>query len=197
MIPTGLAIFDLDGTLLTGDSLWPFLVRLVGRRRVARALAQAVAAGLSAKDRKTAIKARLLALTLADVPLSQVHDVANWLAKDWRRWNKPLYDVLLSHKQRGHRILVATGALDLYATRLLADLPVDAILCTRMESRDGVLTGRMVDGNCVRDVKAQQVQDWINQNGPFSASWGYGNPPSDLPFLELVDHAVIVPTARR
>lgn len=37
------AVFDFDGTLVAGDSLWPFLVRAAGRVWASTALAEAVA----------------------------------------------------------------------------------------------------------------------------------------------------------
>ncbi|WP_114392451.1 HAD-IB family hydrolase [Oleisolibacter albus] len=200
---TGLAIFDFDGTLVAGDSLIPFVERVVGRRRTRLAFALAIrhamvraARARSGFDLRTAIKADFLARTLADLPVEQVTAAAEGLA-GWLRWHGPTLNALRRHAEKGDRVVVATGALALYMPTLLRGLPVDDLLATRLEQRDGILTGAMEGGNCVRDEKARRIAAYMAVHGPFSGSWGYGNRPSDLPFLALMQHPTVVPTVRR
>ncbi|MBB6253502.1 HAD-IB family phosphatase [Nitrospirillum iridis] len=213
----GLAVFDFDGTLVLGDSLLPFLARVVGRETLRRHLAGSMAGAASRRlprprglanalvkagdaadaddDFKTAFKRRLLRRCLAGVPLDQAREAAAAMAA-WVRWHKPLRDTLLRHADQGHRVLVATGALTLYMPTLLADLPVHDLLGTEMAvDEDGRLTGEMVAGNCVRAEKARRLALWMQETGPYGRRWGYGNQPSDLPFLALMDEATVVPTA--
>ena len=65
-------------------------------------------------------------------------------------------------------------------------------MCTRVEVINGVVSGFMTAGNCVRKRKAEILANYIEKNGPFVESWGYGNYPHDLPMLELLDHRTIV-----
>ncbi|MEE3626413.1 HAD-IB family phosphatase [Nitrospirillum sp. BR 11752] len=209
----GLAVFDFDGTLVRGDSLLPFLARVAGgetlRRHLARSAAGAASRRLPGRatlvkgghpadaddDFKTAFKRRLLRRCLAGVPLARAQAAAADMAA-WVRWNTPLRDTLLRHADQGHRVLVATGALTLYMPTLLADLPVHDLLGTEMAvGDDGLLTGEMVAGNCVRAEKARRLALWMQETGPYGRRWGYGNQPSDLPFLALMDEATVVPTA--
>ncbi|WP_083901308.1 HAD-IB family phosphatase [Azospirillum sp. B4] len=214
----GLAVFDFDGTLVRGDSLLPFLARVAGgdtlRRHLAGSVAGAAARRLPGRrlpgaetlvaggdpadaddDFKTAFKRRLLRRCLAGVPVERAREAAAEMA-GWVRWHTPLRDTLLRHADRGHRILVATGALTLYMPALLADLPVHDLLGTEMAvDAEGRLTGEMVAGNCVRAEKARRLALWMEATGPYGRRWGYGNQPSDLPFLALMDEATVVPTA--
>jgi len=196
-----LAVFDFDDTLVYGDSLWPFLVYVVGMPRAMMALAEALfllfRRYLTNKrdptivDYRTFIKTHLLRRLLTG---QKADNLAAAVAKlrGWQKWNEPVRQTLLDHYNKGHKIVVVSGGLDLYLPVLLADLPQRALICTRMEVKDDVLTGEMSSGNCVRARKAEILANYILKNGPFSESWGYGNYPHDIPMLELVDHRVIV-----
>ncbi len=195
----GLAVFDFDGTLVQGDSLLPFVERVVGRTRARLSLVRALRSAftlrargrLTEMDTRTMAKAILLRETLAGIPAAEARAAADRLV-GWVRWKAPIRDALLEHKRAGRHILVATGALGLYMPRLLGDLPVDGLLATDVEEVDGVLTGQMPRGNCVRAVKATRFAAYLKEHGPFGPTWGYGNRPSDLPMLALVDHATVV-----
>jgi HAD superfamily hydrolase (TIGR01490 family) len=185
------AIFDFDDTLVKGDSLLPFVVGIAGWPLALKALARALfkpAPGMP--DRKTAIKAAWLATTLAGVPLEKVRAVAHEM-KAWPKWKSEIKSALLKHKAEGATIIVATGALDLYIHALLEGLPVDVVFCTEMERVGGKLTGRLLNTNCVRKEKARRVKAWLNEHQPFT-SYGYGNAPSDLPFLALTNFPKVV-----
>lgn len=199
----GLAIFDFDGTLVRGDSLLPFLELVAGRTKARTALLRSVRAALwnravraGREDSRTAVKAGLLARTLKGVPIERAQEAAPRLCK-WVRWHQPMLDALRRHADRGDRVVVATGALKLYMPHLLSDLPVDELIATEMEVVDGVMTGRMCHGgNCVREEKARRVTEYLDRHGPFRATHGYGNRPSDLPFLALMQHPTVVKIAR-
>lgn len=198
----GAAFFDFDGTLVRGDSLLPFLSQTVGYRRARLSLVQAIRAGFllrrrdggrgdGGRDVRTTIKEVLLALTLKGVPLAEAQAAAERLA-GWPRWNARIRGELDRHRDAGRRIVVATGALAIYMPVLLRGLPVDHLLATELEVEDGVLTGRMAGGNCVRASKAERVARYLAEHGPFAETWGYGNRPSDLAMLDLLHNRTIV-----
>lgn len=195
----GLAVFDFDGTLVRGDSLLPYLRQVVGGPGLAWRLPLAVlaAAVTGGEDFKTRFKRALIRRCLAGMPVERARAAARAM-RDWPRWHPPMRDALISHHQRGHHVLVATGALAIYMRELLtADapmLPVDTLLATELEEREGRLTGELRGGNCVRGEKARLLADWMGRHRLNTPSWGYGNAPSDLPFLAMMDHATVVRT---
>lgn len=200
----GLAVFDFDGTLVRGDSLMPFLSRVVGPVGLgARVVLAAVAAALvssrsgGGEDFKTRFKRGVIRRCLAGVPVARAHAAAAAMG-DWPRWHAPLRDALLDHHRRGHRVVIATGALAIYMRPLLAaaQLPVDDLLATELEDNEGTLTGELRGGNCVRAEKARLLADWMGRHRLNTPSWGYGNAPSDLPFLAMMDHPTVVKTQR-
>jgi phosphatidylglycerophosphatase C len=196
-----LAVFDFDHTLIEGDSLWPFLVYVAGKPRAAAALCEAfiVFAACFLKNKKdprladwrSFLKGRLLHRLLGGRKMDDLRAAIERLCQ-WQKWNKPVREALLDHYNKGHQILIASGGLDLYLPELLKDLPPRALICTRVEQCNGIVTGAMPSGNCVRTRKAEILARYIEKNGPFAESWGYGNFPHDLPMLDLLTHRIIV-----
>lgn len=197
-----IAIFDFDGTLVGGDSLLPYLRRVAGRMRSGLVFARAIRAGVMSTganpddDLRTRIKSGMLHRALAGAPLGVAQAAAERM-RPWPRWHAPTLNALKRHADAGDTIVVATGGLSLYIPTLLDGLPVHRILATEMEVRDGVLTGHMQGGNCVRAEKARRVAALLRELGPFDETHGYGNRPSDLPFLALMSHPTVIPTVPR
>ncbi|SMH54916.1 HAD family hydrolase [Azospirillum agricola] len=199
----GVAFFDFDGTLIHGDSLPMFVGEVIGRRRAALALADAIRSGLHRHvrgrgpgvDFPGSVKAIFLKRTLRGLPVADALAAAERMVPRVR-WHPPLLDTLKAHRARGHRVVIATGALDLYMPALLRGLGVDDLLATGMEVVDGALTGRLGTANCVRLNKAERVRAWIDAHGPVGATWGYGNRPSDLPMLALMERGEVVKIRR-
>jgi phosphoserine phosphatase len=191
----GIAVFDFDDTLIRGDSLPRFLCEVVGPLRVGLAVIPAVIGALlgppAGVDFAGSVKARLLRATLAGVAVTAAHAAARRL-KSRLVWLSPQRDALLTHAAAGRRIVVASGALDVYLPILLEGLPVDVILATAMTADSGSLTGRLAADNCVRQAKADRVAAYLAASAPTGPIWGYGNHPSDGPMLALVDHPTVI-----
>lgn len=195
----GVAFFDFDGTLVHGDTLPMFIAEVIGRRRTRLAFADAIrSAGhrhLRGRgpgvDFRGSIKEILLKRTLRGLPLADAHAAAERMSAKLR-WHPPTLQALREHRRAGRRVVVATGALDVYMPFLLREEVVDDLLATGMEVQDGRLTGCLATGNCVRIDKADRVRAWLAANGPAGETWGYGNRPSDLPMLALLDRKVVV-----
>ncbi len=202
---SGIAIFDFDGTLIQGDSLIPFCEFVAGKAEARRALLASVRDAVMrhardprlGADIRTTVKSLWLRRTLAGATLDRAGEAAERLAS-WVRWHTPILDALHRHADKGDHVVVATGALALYMPRLIRDLPVHHLMATEIGVEGGRLTGEIAGGNCVREEKARRVQAYLEERGPFEAgTWGYGNRPSDLPFLALMRHPTVVKTVRR
>ena len=198
--PPTLAVFDFDHTLIEGDSFWPFLCFAAGKPRVLQALAAALALygwhRLCAKarartDARSFVKTQLVDRLLAGRATASLAPAIGRLQK-WRRWNEQVRQKLHDHHAQGHRILIISGALDLYLPALAAELPHDALICTTIETSDGTILSGLPHGNCVRARKAELLKEWLAANGPFADTWGYGNLPHDLPMLEMLHKRIVV-----
>jgi HAD superfamily hydrolase (TIGR01490 family) len=192
------AVFDFDDTLITGDSLWPFLGYAAGKARMYAALIEASALlalhrarGEAIDDKRTFAKTRFLRRLLAGKKREEFAQAAI-KTKSWQTENAPVMRALHEHRDNGDIIVIASGSLDLYLPELLRDIPHDALICTDIGVENGVVTGEMIHGNCVRKCKAERIGAWLAANGPFDETWGYGNYPHDVQMLNLVKHRIIV-----
>ena len=201
--PSGrtIAFFDFDHTLIEGESFWAFLSLVAGWPRTITAFLEGLWLYWKRKDKnpkdpeiqdmRTFIKAHLMEKLLAGRKATELSPAIKQL-HGWMKWNPRMRKALLDHHAKGHHIVIASGGLDLYLMDLLEDLPHDAVICTQVAIKDGIVTSEMITGNCVRQLKAELVAEYIERRGPFGESWGYGNLPHDLPMLQLLKHQIIV-----
>jgi HAD superfamily hydrolase (TIGR01490 family) len=188
------AIFDYDNTLILGDSFFPFLSFAVGRVSACMGLAEALAAYAlrrPSESLRTFIKDYLLHRLLKGKRRADLGEAIDRL-RQWQKINAPVMQSLREHSERGDKIVIASGGLDLYISDLLNGVPHDAVICTDIGIENGFITGDMINGNCVRERKAERVSAWLADNGPFDETFGYGNYPHDVPMLNLVKHRIIV-----
>ncbi|MDR3425257.1 MAG: HAD family hydrolase [Alphaproteobacteria bacterium] len=192
------AIFDYDNTLIAGDSFFPFLTHAAGFVPAYAALTLALcsyafrrALGKPLVSLRTFVKDDLLYRLLKGKKRDALKDACE-KTRQWQSINLPVMQKLLEHSKRGDTIVIASGSLDLYIFDLLQDVPHDAVICTDIGVENGIITGEMIHGNCVRQRKAERVAAWLMQNGPFDETFAYGNYPHDLPMMELAKHRIIV-----
>jgi phosphatidylglycerophosphatase C len=192
------AVFDVDGTLVAGDTLLPFLQEVAGTVRLGGALLAGAVRQRSASDRRSAVKAAVLQRVLGGRQLAAVDAVARDFVLDLvmhrlrpdclRRWRW--------HAGRGHRLVIASASLDLYLRHVGDLLGADAVICTRMNVVNGWLTGGLSTPNCRGEEKARRVRDDLRSH-PAGSIWVYGNGRADVPMLALADVPVRVRPYRR
>ncbi len=90
------------------------------------------------------------------------------------------------HQSQGDRVVVVSASLNVYLDPWCEDRHIAAI-CTTLEERDGILTGKCVGGDCSADEKVRRVlaQYSLSQ---YEAVYAYGDTPDDQPLLALATH---------
>ncbi len=194
-----LAIFDLDNTLLAGDSdyLWgQFLVEegLVDREyyeRENRRFYEEYRAG--SLDIHEFLAFTLAPLTRLDPQTLQALR-ARFMARKIQPIILPKARELLEHHRRAGRILLIVTATNRFVTEPIARaLAVPHLLATEPEMRGGRYTGRVQDLPCFREGKVQRLEEWLRRTGyNLAGSWFYSDSHNDLPLLERVTHPVAV-----
>jgi HAD superfamily hydrolase (TIGR01490 family) len=199
-VPTlNLAIFDLDNTLLSGDSdyLW-------GQFLVERGLVDGPRYALENQRYYEAYKAGTLDirefLRFSLAPLRN-HDL-----ETLRQWHRQyLVDKILPiipegarellrlHRECGHELLIITATNRFVTEPIAAELEVDALLATEPEIRDGRYTGEVTGTPCFQAGKVERLAQWLSQRSHrYARRWFYSDSHNDLPLLEQVDHPVAV-----
>ncbi len=98
-----------------------------------------------------------------------------------------------SHRRQGHRLLVIT-ATNHFITRPIVDaLGIADLLACEAEIDQGRYTGEPVGIPSYHSGKVLRLQAWLQQQQlDLAGSWFYSDSHNDLPLLEQVDYAVAV-----
>ena len=190
---TGVAAFDVDGTLTDRDCVVPFLQRLAGRRGIAAAglrHPRELATALVRRDRDR-IKELVVGGVFAGRSVADVDRVGQQFAELVRtQWMRPdTTDRLAWHRRVGHRRVLVSASLGPYLRPLGRMLGVDGVLCTDVV-HDGVHYGDQLEGgNCRAAGKQWRLQAWLAEHDLQHAElWAYGDSRGDDEMLAMAHH---------
>jgi HAD superfamily hydrolase (TIGR01490 family) len=97
------------------------------------------------------------------------------------------------HLEEGYRVALVTGATRYVASPLARDLGIEHTICTALEVRRGLFTGRVEDPICFGEGKIIRLQNFVaNERIDLARSYFYTDSISDLPLLEIVGHPQVV-----
>ena len=194
-----LAIFDFDGTMISGDSIIRYTAYAMRRgyqpwRNIIPRLWQglkAVCGLMSATEGKS----RALSF-LARMNREEQNEFNRAFCRDIlmpRIFPKAL-ERMEAHRREGLRILLVSASPDAYISHLKDLLPVDAIMASPTDER-----GR-VSSSTRGEEKARRVREWAavqDTQIDWAGSFSYGNSANDLPVMRLTGHPVCVNPSRR
>lgn len=194
-----LAIFDLDNTLIAGDSDHSWGEFLAHKNLVdAEHYRQANDAFYAAyKDGSLDIRA-YLEFSLAPLTrhtlreLEQLH--AEFMASYIEPMMLPKAEALLQHhRTHGDHLLIITATNGFVTRPIGKRLGVDDLLATEPELIDGAYTGCFVGTPCFQAGKVVRLQEWLQENNhSLGGAFFYSDSINDLPLLEQVDNPVAV-----
>jgi len=195
-----LAIFDLDNTLLRGDSdhAWgEFLVEqgAVDRERFASENNRYYAAYLAGTlDIYEFLEQHQLR------PLAE-HDRAtleHWRTEFVRTKIAPLITpaaraLVEQHRARGDTLLIITATNRFITAPIAEAFGIPHLIATEPEEVNGQFTGKVTGVPSYREGKVERLSEWLNdRHESLDDSWFYSDSHNDLPLLNLVDHPVAV-----
>lgn len=194
-----LAIFDLDNTLLHGDSDHAWGEFLVKQGIVDESFYRTQNDHfyeLYKQSRLDIMEYLAFALEpLTRFSLEQLADLhKQFMAEYVTPMRQAKADALLQrHREQGDYLLIIT-ATNGFITHPIADaLGVDDILATEPEIVNGQYTGNIVGIPCYQDGKVTRLQQWLeNTRHDLEDSYFYSDSINDLPLLQAVTHPVVV-----
>lgn len=195
-----LVLFDLDDTLLAGDSDFEWAQFLIEQNVLDREVYAA---------RNQAFYEQYKAGTL------DIREFLDFQLKPLSRHPRPVLEAW--HREfmackirpivrRGARALIERHGGDLRvvitATNRFVTAPIarefgiDNLIATEPEERNGEFTGGVTGIPCFREGKVRRLESWLAEQGrtlaSFGESWFYSDSHNDLPLLERVTHPVAV-----
>jgi phosphatidylglycerophosphatase C len=183
-----LALFDFDGTITFKDSFKPFLLYAAGRAKrvvgtlmfipllvayklgiVSASKTRATVAGFAFRGRRLVEVQELGSTYAREVLLTTVRPKA----LERIEW----------HKARGDRVVVVSAALCVYLAEWCRQMDLE-VICTEFETRDGKITGRYQNGDCVGGEKVKRILDKCNRDD-YEVIYAYGDTSEDAAMLDM------------
>jgi HAD superfamily hydrolase (TIGR01490 family) len=194
-----LAIFDLDNTLLSGDSDYLWGLHLVALGVVDGPAYEAANARFYA-DYKAG---RLDIDAFLAFALRPLRDNDPALLGAWRqifvdtviapRIGQPALDLVARHRAAGDTLLVITATNAFVTAPIVERFGIPYLIATEPEHDGDRYTGRVAGIPAFREGKVTRLQAWLAEQGAdLAGSHFYSDSINDLPLLEQVDHPVAV-----
>lgn len=194
-----LAIFDLDGTLLSGDSDYAWGQFLVEKKLVdTQAYEEANNRFFEYYQNGTLDIHEYLAFSLAPLTQFNKEQLVSLHATFMEEKVAPMmqekaHALLKHHKDQGHYLLMITATNQFVTDPIAAALGMNHIIAPIPEVVDGRYTGKIVGVPSFQEGKVTRLNDWLKETGhSLEGSYFYSDSRNDLPLLELVDHPIAV-----
>ena len=197
-----LTIFDLDHTLLDGDSDYGWGQFMVRHGLVdAEQYAQQNAAFYAAYQAGNLDQAAYLAFSLEPLTRYSMAELDAWHRKFMAESIEPLMTapgrlLVQQRLQAGDLVVIVTSTNRFITGPIARAYGVEHLIATDPEVKDGSYTGRVAGIPAFREGKVARLQSWLRQRGnqldDFAQSWFYSDSTNDLPLLETVTHPVAV-----
>jgi HAD superfamily hydrolase (TIGR01490 family) len=197
-----LALFDLDNTLLAGDSDYEWGQFLVDRGVVEREAYEAQNRTFYEQYKAGTLDIHeFLGFALRPLAEHAPQDLERWHGDFMRERIGPMMlpaarALVRRHLERGDLCAIIT-ATNSFVTRPIAQaFGVEHLIATEPERRDGRFTGRVAGVPSFREGKVRRLDDWLAVQGRRLADFGestlYSDSHNDLPLLERVSRPVAV-----
>ena len=197
-----LALFDLDNTLLSGDSDFEWSQFLIEQGVLDRELFEA---------KNLAFYEQYKAGTLdiyefLDFQLKPLSRHARKVLDEWheefmRRKVRPMMGerakgLVNQHREAGDLCVIITATNSFVTAPIAREFGVANLIATDPEQSNGEFTGNVAGVPSFREGKVVRMENWLAERGwtwgSFEESWFYSDSLNDLPLLSKVKHAVAV-----
>lgn len=197
-----LVLFDLDNTLLAGDSDFEWAQFLIQRGVLDRELYEARNQTFYEQYKAGTLDIHAF-LDFQLKPLAR-HPRAQldaWHADFMQQKIRPIMTLaaqqLVERELQSADLLAIVTATNSFVTAPIARaFGIDHLIATEPEQVNGEYTGKVSGTPSFREGKITRLHDWLNAEGKtlsnFSESWFYSDSLNDLPLLECVTNPVAV-----
>lgn len=197
-----LALFDLDNTLLSGDSDYEWGQFLIERGVLARNEYEAQNAAFFEQYKAGTLDIHeYLGFALRPLAAHALHELDRW-HEDFMASciqpmiNKPAQALVERHLAAGDLCAVVTATNSFVTAPIARAFGIAHLIATEPEIVNGRYTGRVAGTPCFREGKIARVEQWLaglgHSLGTVTESRFYSDSMNDLPLLERVSHPVVV-----
>ena len=197
-----LALFDLDNTLLTGDSDYEWGQFLVDRGVLDRQTYEAQNREYYDQYlRGTLDIHEYLGFALRPLAEHAPAQLERWHAEFMRDRIVPMItpaarELVRAHRRGGDLCAIITATNSFVTAPIAREFAVEHLIATEPERRDGRFTGRVAGTPCFREGKLARLDQWLGERAQrledFAQSTFYSDSHNDLPLLRRVTRPVAV-----
>jgi HAD superfamily hydrolase (TIGR01490 family) len=192
-----LAIFDLDNTLIAGDSdhSWGQFLCAEGLVDAQRFSHDNDRFYQDYQEGRLDIYA-YLRFALAPLTGRSIEEVARLQQQFMRDWVEPMllpaaFELLDKHRNRGDELVIITASNTVVTGPIAERLGVATLMGCDTEIVGGKYTGQPTGVPSFQEGKVTRLQDWLATTGhSLTGAWFYSDSHNDLPLLERVDNPV-------
>ncbi|MBI3527175.1 MAG: HAD family hydrolase [Betaproteobacteria bacterium] len=195
-----LALFDLDNTLLAGDSDFEWAQFLIEKEVLDREVYEARNRHFyEAYKSGTLDIHEFLDFQLKPLARHPRRQLDQWHAEFMQKNILPIItqkarDLIDSHHDDARVVITATNS---FVTAPIArELGIENLIATEPEEVGGEFTGRVRGVPSFREGKVERLKSWMAEHGieweTVSETWFYSDSLNDLPLLSIVSHPVAV-----
>lgn len=194
-----LAIFDLDNTLIAGDSdhLWgEFLIE----QGLVDPKAYKIQNDQFYQDYKKSCLDIRAYLNFALSPLAKYSQQKladlhrQFMADKIQPIILPAAMALINqHRAKNHTLLIITATNRFVTGPIAKKLGIDHLLASEAERVDGAYTGQTTGTPCYQEGKVTRLEQWLADTGhSIQGSYFYSDSANDIPLLDYVSNPVAV-----
>jgi len=204
-----LALFDLDNTLLSGDSDFEWSQFLVEQGILDRELFEAKNLAFYEQYKAGTLNIEeFLEFQLKPLSRHSRKVLDEWHEDFMRIKVRPMMGVkakalVEKHRAAGDICMIVTATNSFVTAPIAREFGIEHLIATDPEHKNGEFTGRVAGVPSFREGKVVRMEQWLTERGwnwaSFERSWFYSDSLNDLPLLAKVQHPVAVdpdPTLR-
>ena len=194
-----LALFDLDNTLLAGDSDYLWGCFLVDKGLVDRRLYDEANKRFYRDYAEGTLDIHeFLNFALQPLANNDAEILASLHQEFMEKHIKPIMtrrgkELIAWHSREGDHPVIITATNSFVTGPIARAFGVSDLIATEPEFIDGRYTGRVAGTPCFQKGKIERLHAWLDETRiGFDNSWFYSDSHNDLPLLEEVAHPVAV-----
>jgi HAD superfamily hydrolase (TIGR01490 family) len=197
-----LALFDLDNTLLAGDSDFEWAQFLIEQRVLDREVYEARNIEFYEQYRAGTLDIHeFLDFQLKPLSRHPRSQLDAWHSEFMETRILPLItpsarELVNQHALGGDLCVIITATNSFVTAPIARALGIGHLIATEPEQRDGEFTGQVSGPPCFREGKITRLESWLDDHNltwlSFLESWFYSDSLNDLPLLSRVTHPVAV-----
>jgi len=195
-----LALFDLDNTLLNGDSDFEWSQFLIRIGVLDRELFEAKNLAFYEQYKAGTLDIyKFLDFQLKPLSRHARKTLDEWHRQFMRESVLPMItpqsrELVQRHRAAGDVCVIITATNSFVTAPIAREFGVEHLIATEPEHRDGEFTGGVADVPCFREGKITRLVNWLAERGwtlgSFVDSTFYSDSLNDLPLLCKVKHPV-------